>query len=199
MTEGGLGAVPDPSAMFLADRRPGVAGSVVVATIEGRRPVLIEVQSLVAPTNQPHARRSVQGLDAGRVGMVLAVLERRAELPLAAADTYAMAVGGARVVEPAADLGVALAVVSSWSGAAMPDDVVVCGELGLGGELRRVGNLEARLSEAARLGFRRALVAASSPPVDVDLTVIGVGSIHEAVEAVRQGGAAGRPVDTAPR
>jgi DNA repair protein RadA/Sms len=199
MTEGGLGAVPDPSAMFLADRRPGVAGSVVVATIEGRRPVLVEVQSLVAPTNQPHARRSVQGLDAGRVGMVLAVLERRVELPLASADTYAIAVGGARVVEPAADLGVALAVVSSWSGLAMPDDVVVCGELGLGGELRRVGNLEARLSEAARLGFRRAVVAASSPPVDVDLTVIGVGSIHDAVEAVQEGGAAGRPGETGPR
>jgi DNA repair protein RadA/Sms len=199
MTEGGLGAVPDPSAMFLADRRPGVAGSVVVATIEGRRPVLVEVQALVAPTNQPHARRSVQGLDAGRVGMVLAVLERRVELPLAAADTYAIAVGGARVVEPAADLGVALAVVSSWSGLAMPDDVVVCGELGLGGELRRVGNLEARLSEAARLGFRRAVVAASSPPVDVGLTAIGVGSIHEAVEAVQKGGVAGRRGQTTPR
>jgi DNA repair protein RadA/Sms len=199
MTEDGLGAVPDPSAMFLADRRAGVAGSVVVATVEGRRPVLVEVQSLVAPTNQPHARRSVQGLDAGRVGMVLAVLERRVELPLAAADTYAMAVGGARVVEPAADLAVALAVVSSWSGVALPDDLVVCGELGLGGEIRRVGNVEARLSEAARLGFRRALVAASSPPLDAGLEVVGVRSIHEAVGVTSVADFDGRRREVAPR
>jgi DNA repair protein RadA/Sms len=181
MGDDGLGTVPDPSAMFLADRRDGVAGSVVVATIEGRRPVLVEVQALVAPSNQSNARRSVHGLDSGRVGMVLAVLERRAGLPLASADAYSMAVGGARVHEPAADLAVAMAVVSSWSGVAVPNDVVICAEIGLGGEVRRVGNLEARVSEAARHGFRRALVAASSPRIDVELELVRAESVQTAV------------------
>lgn len=172
MGSGGLEPVPDPSSMFLADRRPGVPGSVVVPTVEGRRPVLVEVQALVGPAHTAQPRRSVHGLDSGRVGMVLAVLERRVGVELGGADVYAMAVGGARVVEPGVDLAVAVAVASSAAGVALPPGLVVCAEIGLGGELRRIGNVESRLGEAARMGFRSAIVAGSTPEVDVGLEVL---------------------------
>ncbi|HKY15277.1 MAG TPA: DNA repair protein RadA, partial [Microthrixaceae bacterium] len=181
MAEGGLVPVPDPSELFLADRRPGVAGSVVAAAIEGRRPMLVEIQALVASTRAPQARRSVHGLDSGRVAMVLAVLQQRVGISLAELDTYAMAVGGARVVEPAADLAVALAVASSTLELALPDELVACAEIGLGGELRHVAGVEARLAEAARLGFRRAVVAASCPEVEAPLRLARAGTVRQAL------------------
>ena len=160
MTSEGLVGVADAGHLFLAERRESVSGSVVVATVEGRRPLLVEVQSLVgsSDTTLPMARRSAQGLDSGRLGLLLAVLERHADIRLVRRDVWALAAGGARVTEPAADLALALAVASAFTDKSVPDDVVVCGEVGLGGEVRPVERMAQRLAEAARLGFRRAVV-----------------------------------------
>jgi DNA repair protein RadA/Sms len=166
MASSGLEPVADPSALFLADRRKGVAGSVVVPTLEGHRPLLVEVQALVAPSPLPTPRRSAQGVDGGRLALLLAVLDRRADVKVATSDVYALAVGGARVVEPAADLGLAIAVASSVSGVAVPDDLVVLGEVGLGGEVRQVAQADRRLAEAVRLGFTRAVVPGLTPSRD---------------------------------
>lgn len=166
MDELGLAPVDDPSGLFLADRVTGVSGSAVVPTVDGNRPLLIEVQALVAPSQLTNPRRSAQGIDQGRLSMLLAVLERRVGLPLSGAEVYALAVGGARVVDPGADAGVALAVASSLTGRPLADDLVVIGEVGLGGELRHVGHINRRLAEAGRMGFKRAIVphATGDPP-----------------------------------
>ena len=162
MGDVGLTGVPDPSGLFLADRRPGIAGSVVVPTMEGHRPLLVEIQALVAKSHLPQPRRSAQGVDSGRLSLLLAVLQQRAGIAFHEIDVHASAVGGVKVVEPAADLAVALALVSSLTGQPLADDLVACGEIGLGGELRQVGQTGRRLAEAARLGFRRAVVPASA-------------------------------------
>ncbi len=184
MTDAGLEPVPDPSALFLADRRPGVAGSAVVPTLEGHRPLLVELQALVAPTNLSVARRSAQGVDGGRVAFLLAVLERRASLSLTGSDVFALAVGGVRVVEPGADLALALAVASSQSDTPLPADLVACAEVGLGGELRQVGQTPRRLAEAARLGFGCALVPHSAPDPPPGLRAWRAGTVAEALALV---------------
>jgi DNA repair protein RadA/Sms len=181
--EGGLVAVPDPSSMFLADRQAGVTGSVVCAAVDGRRPLLVEVQALVVPSSLPQPRRSVQGLDSGRVSLLLAVLQQRAGVALCKHDVYAATVGGARLVEPAADLAVCLAIVSAALDQPFAGDVAVCGEVGLGGELRQVGRLDRRLAEASRIGVGAAVVPESSPPVDAELRVHRVGTLAEALLA----------------
>ncbi|MEZ5219622.1 MAG: DNA repair protein RadA [Ilumatobacteraceae bacterium] len=163
MSGDGLIDVPDPSGLFLADRRPGTPGSVVVPALEGQRPLMVEVQALVARSTLPQPRRSAQGVDQGRLSLLLAVLERRAEVPVGSADVFVSAVGGVRLVDPGVDLGVALAVVSSAVDRWLPADLVVCGEIGLGGELRQATQTRRRLAEAARLGFRRAIVPSSAP------------------------------------
>jgi len=164
MTETGLLGIPDAGALFLADRRPGVPGSVVVPMLEGQRPLLVEVQALVTPTAYPgNPRRSAQGLDGGRLALLLAVLDQRAGVSLAGHDVFVSAVGGVRLTEPGADLGVALALVSAHLAKPLRSELVACGEIGLGGELRQVGGTVRRLTEAARLGFRRAIVPASAP------------------------------------
>ncbi len=183
MTEGGLEAVADPSEMFLADRRVGVAGSVIVPTIEGNRPLLVELQALVADSKLTNPRRSVTGVDPSRVGLILAVIERRLDIKVLALDVYAMAVGGARVTEPGADLGLALAVVSSLLDVEVPPGIVACGEVGLGGELRSVGGIERRLSEAARMGFSHALVPHSTPDLDVEIELVRVPTLAMAIGA----------------
>jgi DNA repair protein RadA/Sms len=182
--EVGLEGVPDPSGLFLADRLPGVAGSTVVPTIEGHRPLLVEVQALVAGSSLAEPRRSSTGLDRGRVSMLLAVLIKRLELDLGKADVYALAAGGVRVTEPAADLALALAITSAASGRPVPAELVACGEIGLGGEVRSVNSLERRLSEAARLGFTQAVVPASAPDPPAGITAIRVRSLNEAIAAV---------------
>jgi DNA repair protein RadA/Sms len=184
MTEAGLVGVPDPSGLFLGDRSAGAAGSVVVPAIEGHRPLLVEVQALVTSTNLPMPRRSAQGLDQGRLSLLLAVLERRVGLALQGSDVYASAVGGVRIVEPAADLAVALALASAVSGVALPAGLVACGEVGLGGELRQVGHTARRLAEAARLGFDTAVVPASSPDAPDGLRLHRVRSLAEAIDLV---------------
>jgi DNA repair protein RadA/Sms len=181
MTEAGLEDLADPSALLLGDRRRGVAGSIAVPVLEGRRPLIIEIQGLVGPATSPSPRRVAQGVVAGRLALLLAVLERRCHLAVATSDVFVSTVGGLRVNEPAADLGIALALVSAVTGIAIGEDVVACGEVGLAGELRRVQATERRLAEAARLGFRRAVVPQSSPDGPMELELLRAGTLLEAV------------------
>ncbi len=180
----GLHAVPDPSDMFLGDRRPGVAGSVVVPALEGHRPLLVEVQSLVASSALANPRRSAQGIDSGRLSLLLAVLDRRAEVPVGALDVYAMTVGGVKVIEPGADLAICIALASAFVGRPLPPTMVACGEVGLGGELRRVSRIDHRLSEAARLGFTSAVVPASTHAVDAPITLLRAETLFDALGLV---------------
>ncbi|HWC12761.1 MAG TPA: DNA repair protein RadA [Acidimicrobiales bacterium] len=181
MGEAGLTAVPDVAALFLADRRPGVPGSAVVPALDGRRPLLVEVQALVTAKQLAVPRRSAEGVDAGRLALIAAVLHERCGVRLAERDVYALAAGGVRVVEPAADLGLALAVASAHSGVALPPDMVACGEVGLGGELRRPAQLDRRLAEAGRLGFPRAIVPTSAPDPPTGMAVVRAATLAEAV------------------
>ncbi len=183
MGEAGLIDVLDPSALFLTDRRAGLPGSIVAPVLEGARPLLVEVQALVNASAAPIARRSAQGLESSRLAMLLAVLDARAGVSVADVDVYASVAGGVRVIEAGADLAVAIAVASARVGVAVPDDVVAIGEIGLGGELRQAGQTPRRLAEAARLGFRRAIVPASSAGVE-GIELIRVGSVAEALAAV---------------
>jgi DNA repair protein RadA/Sms len=164
MTDRGLVEVPNPSQLFLADRRDDVSGAAVFAGMEGTRPVLVEIQALVGPPVQGTPRRAVIGWDSGRLAMVLAVLETRCGLVFANHDVYLNVAGGLRIAEPAADLAVAAALISALGGRPVPPDAVVFGEIGLAGEVRAVSQGEARLKEAAKLGFARAFVPARRGP-----------------------------------
>ena len=163
MTDRGLVGVPDASNMLLADRQQGVAGSVVVPTIDGQRPLLVEVQALttkVATGITP--RRSAQGVESSRLAMLLAVLERRAKIPFASLEVYASVVGGVRLNDPGSDLALCLALASAAIDKPVHSDMVALGEVGLGGEIRHVTHLERRVIEAERMGFRRVLIPSSS-------------------------------------
>lgn len=184
MAEAGLADVPDAGALFLADRRPGVPGSAVVPTLDGHRPLLIELQGLVSESAANFPRRSAQGLDAGRLAMLIAVLHRRADINLSQLDVYALAAGGVRIDEPAADVATALALASSHLDTPLPADVVACGELGLGGELRSVGQMERRLTEAARLGFSRALVPESWTSAPAGIALLRAATLADALALV---------------
>lgn len=162
MREDGLRAVPDPGPMLLGDRMAGVPGSVVVPVLQGRRPLLVEVQALLGPGAEGTRPRTL-GIDAARVTLLLAVLSRRTDVVVGPAEVFVAAVGGISVVEPAVDLGVALAVASAAEEMVVPPEFVVFGELGLAGEVRMVPGAERRLAEAWRAGFTRALVPASTP------------------------------------
>ena len=166
MTGAGLAEVPNPSTLFLNPERGPVSGAAVFAGIEGTRPVLVEIQALVAPGPPGSPRRTVVGWDSGRLAMVLAVLEARAGLSLGASDVYLNVTGGLRISEPAADLAVAAAIVSSYSDTPMREGTVVFGEIGLSGEVRPVAQSAARLKEAAKLGFSQAIAPRSSSPRD---------------------------------
>ena len=181
MTESGLAGVPDPSGLFLADRRAGIAGSVVVPIVEGQRPLLVEVQALVSPSALALPRRSAQGLDNSRLALLTAVLDKRAGLGMSTLDVYVSAIGGVRLAEPGSDLGVCLALASSLTGEVVPADLVACGEVGLAGELRQVAQTPRRLAEAARLGFKRVIVPASAPNGVDGVEVIRARSLLEAL------------------
>lgn len=183
MAESGLVGVPDAGALFLADRCPGVPGSVVVPTLDGQRPLLVEVQGLVVDSELAMPRRSAQGIDPGRLALLVAVLQQRAGLSLARADVFALAVGGVKVVEPAADLAVALALASAQRGVAIAADTVAVGEIGLGGELRQVGQLSRRLAEAARMGFTKAIVPGSAPDPPSGITQARAATLADAIRA----------------
>lgn len=165
MTVGGLRGVPDASALLLADRRVGASGSAVAPVLDGARPMLVEVQALVAPTPAPVPRRTALALDGGRLALLLAVLHRRAGISMVDADVYASVAGGIRVAEPGADLAVAMALVSAWADWALPPNTVMLGEVGLGGEIRQVSQAPRRLAEAVRAGFTDAVVPLSTPEV----------------------------------
>ncbi|HET9477583.1 MAG TPA: magnesium chelatase domain-containing protein, partial [Dehalococcoidia bacterium] len=158
MTAEGMRGVDNASELFISERAGEGIGSVVLPTVEGSRPLLVEVQALTSPTVTPAPRRTANGLDINRLLLVSAVLSRRLGESLAQQDIIASVVGGLRVAEPAADLAVALAIVSSQRDRPVPGDLVALGEVGLSGELRSVGQLDRRLGEAARLGFRRCVV-----------------------------------------
>ncbi len=163
MTGSGLGEVANPSALFLSERPEGASGSVVVPIMEGQRPLLMEIQALVSASPLPVPRRQAVGLDSNRVGLLAAVLEKKVALKLFDRDIFINVAGGARITEPAADLAVVAALASSWIDRPAPAATVFIGEVGLAGEVRGVPNLEARLREAAQLGFKRAIV----PPGEV--------------------------------
>ncbi|MEL6170083.1 MAG: DNA repair protein RadA [Pseudomonadota bacterium] len=158
MTGRGLAEVPNPSALFLSERAEPAPGAVVFAGIEGTRPVLCEIQALVAPAPAGQARRSVVGWDGGRLAMILAVLEARCGIPFAGLDVYLNVAGGLRITEPAADLAVAAALLSAREDTALPQDTVVFGEISLSGALRPVAQTEQRLKEAEKLGFSGAIM-----------------------------------------
>ncbi len=154
----GIVAVTDPTGLFVARHHVAVAGTCVAVTLEGRRPILAEVQALVTPSASERPRRTTSGVDGARVAMTVAVLAQRARIRLHNHDVFLSTVGGARITEPAGDLAAAIAIASAWKDRAVPTDVVAIGELGLAGELRRVRDLPQRLAEAGRLGFRAAIV-----------------------------------------
>jgi DNA repair protein RadA/Sms len=158
MTDKGLMEVANPSALFLADRRGDTSGAAVFAGLEGTRPVLVEIQALVAPTSYGTPRRAVIGWDSGRLAMVLAVLEARCGVAFGTNDVYLNVAGGLRITEPAADLAVAAALLSSLTGEPVPAECVVFGEIGLSGEVRRVSQPALRLKEAVKLGFTQSIM-----------------------------------------
>ena len=187
MAETGLLEVADPARAFLADHGGSAPGSVVAPTLEGSRPLLVEVQALVSPTGYGTPSRKASGLDPNRLSLLIAVLGRRAGIALGSHDVYANLAGGLSVAEPALDLPLALALASSSRDRPIPPGTVAIGEVGLLGELRAVVGLERRLREAARLGFRRAIVprpsagAVRSPAID-GLEVVPVGTLRDAIE-----------------
>ena len=181
--EGGLESLPDPSGLFLTRRPEPVSGSCVTVTVEGKRPLLAEVQALVAPSSLASPRRATSGLDSSRLAMVLAVLERRGGLRLGSQDVYAATVGGVRLREPASDLAVALAVASSTTDQPLPARMIAIGEVGLAGDLRRVTGVQHRLSEAVRLGFTEALVPPDSGSAPDGIRVKEVPHLGEALHA----------------
>jgi DNA repair protein RadA/Sms len=180
MTSDGLAEVPDPSALFLADRLAEAPGSVVAPILEGARPLVVEVQALVTPTSAPMPRRAAQGLDNGRLAMVLAVLEQRTGISTAQCDVYASVAGGVRVAEAGGDLALACAISSARLGEAVPSDIVIMGEIGLAGEIRSVPQAARRLAEVGRLGFARAVVPTGTPAVD-GITLVPVATLAEAI------------------
>ncbi|MER7073351.1 DNA repair protein RadA [Terrabacter sp. NPDC000476] len=187
LSDGGIVGLADPSGLFLSTRDHAVAGTCVTVTLEGRRPLVAEVQALVAPSTLPSPRRTSSGLDSARLAMIIAVLDKRAGAPVGSRDIFAATVGGVRITEPAADLAIVCAVASSVVDRALPTDVVAFGEVGLAGEVRRVAGLDRRLAEAARLGFRHALVPAGSlgdtttPP---GIRAVEVADVPRAIEAM---------------
>jgi DNA repair protein RadA/Sms len=161
--EYGLTELPDPSGLFLSRLSDPVPGTCVTVTLEGRRPLLAEVQTLVCEATADPARRVTSGLDSSRVGMVVAVLQRRAGVTIGKRDIYAATVGGVRLTEPSVDLAIALALASATSDLSLPGGLIAIGEVGLAGEIRRVTGVQRRLTEAGRMGFRRAIVPPGSP------------------------------------
>jgi DNA repair protein RadA/Sms len=186
MTEQGMSEVTNPSEAFLAERQANAPGSAIAVTLEGTRPLLVEVQALASPTTFSNPRRTANGIDYNRLLLLTAVLTRRVHISLADKDVFANVIGGLQIGEPAADLGVALAIASSVKDKPLHADMAFIGEVGLSGELRAVGQLEPRLKEAAKLGFRRCLVPRSSQRTKItppdNLEIIHCRTLSEALD-----------------
>jgi DNA repair protein RadA/Sms len=187
MTGGGLLPVPNPSALFLAERLEGSPGSAVVATLEGSRPMLVEVQALVSPTSFGTPRRMALGIDANRTNLLLAVLEKRVGLELMGDDVFVSVAGGLEIEEPAADLGVAAAVTSSFRNRPVPPGTVLFGEVGLAGEVRSASQAALRVREAAQMGFSRCILPARNIPREASgVELIGVETLEEALDRLME-------------
>jgi DNA repair protein RadA/Sms len=188
MHESGLEEVKSPSEIFLSERPANASGSVVVPSLEGTRPILVEIQALVSPCNFGVPRRTTIGLDYNRVSLLAAVLEKRAGLRISGQDIFMNVAGGVRIEEPAIDLGISAALASSLLNKSIESDVVVFGEVGLAGEIRGVSQVELRLKEAEKLGFRKCVL----PRINLErlkhsdnaISLIGVGSIEKAIEVL---------------
>lgn len=188
MTELGMREVANPSQVFLAERNAGAPGSAVAVTMEGTRPLLVEVQALTTNTANPQPRRTANGFDANRLLMLIAVLSKRVGLPLFSQDVYVNIVGGLRISEPSADLAVVAAIASSFRSRRVLPDLTLLGEVGLSGELRSPSQPERRLAEAAKLGFTRAIMPLTPHPLRVDgLRILQVRSVTEAIDAALNG------------
>ena len=184
MTEQGLVAVPNPSAVFLAARAAGISGSAVTALMEGTRPVLVEVQALAAKSGYGTPQRVATGLDPKRLAVLLAVLERRAATSFTDLDVFVQVTAGVRLTEPGADLAVAAALLSSLTNRPAPADVIFLGEIGLGGEIRPGGAIERRIAEAARLGFRRVFGSSRGPSQVAGVSIVGLDHVEQLVRAL---------------
>ncbi|OHC73516.1 MAG: DNA repair protein RadA [Rhodospirillales bacterium RIFCSPLOWO2_12_FULL_58_28] len=198
MTDAGLAEVANPSALFLAEHTGDVSGSSVFAGMEGSRPMLVEIQSLLAPGSYSSPRRSVVGWDSGRLAMTMAVLETRCGLSLGASDVYLNVAGGLRINEPAADLAVAASLISAESGVPLPPETVIFGEIGLSGEVRSVAHTDQRLKEAAKLGFTSAIVPKSKRSKGVKSHAIGDFEVREVSRLVDLIGIVGASARSAP-
>ena len=189
MTDKGLDEVPNPSEMLLSGRPKNISGNCALCTMEGTRPILAEVQALVTPTVFPAPRRNGNGVDYNRVCLILAVLEKRLGLKFYQNDVYLNVVGGLNIDEPAADLAIATALISSLTDKIIPDDLIIIGELGLAGECRAVSNPELRVREAARLGFTKAIIPFKNTekrPIKVDgMKIIPVRGIYEVINHLK--------------
>lgn len=188
MVATGLDEVTNPSALFLGSREEVSPGTATIVACEGTRPLLVELQALVSPTSYPSPRRSVTGLEFNRLTQILAVLEKRVGLPLSKFDAYVASVGGLNVGEPAADLGMAIAVVASFRDRLVGSDLVLIGEVGLGGQIRPVSQVDLRLKEAAKLGFTRAIVPKGQVPTNSGMDVVGVSRLVDAIGLALGGG-----------
>ncbi|MDP2166904.1 MAG: DNA repair protein RadA [Thermodesulfovibrionales bacterium] len=187
MTDSGLSEIENPSELFLSERPANAAGSLVVSSIEGTRPLLVEIQALVTPTSFGMPRRAAIGMDFQRVSLLIAVLEKIAGLHLGGMDIFTNVVGGLKIAEPAMDLGAALAIASSLRELPVPPDLFVFGEVGLSGEIRAVSQAELRLKEAAKIGFRKAVISKTNSQRLKDtfgLDITGAGNLREALEAI---------------
>ena len=184
MAEKGLVEVDNPSELFLGNRDEFSPGTSTIVACEGTRPIVVELQALVSPTSYPSPRRSTTGVDYSRLQQILAVLEKRVGIPLSKLDAYVASAGGLGVGEPAADLGVAIAIVASFRDRTVDPRTVLIGEVGLGGQVRLVSQMELRLKEAAKLGFKRAIVPkGQSLPDDIGLEVIYISKVIDAIIA----------------
>ncbi len=177
--------VANPSAVFLSERPAGAAGSVVTASMEGTRPILVEIQALASATNFGTPRRTILGLDANRVALLAAVMEKKLGMHLMGYDIFMNVAGGVKVVEPAVDLAIVAAVASSFLDKAIPEETMVLGEVGLTGEVRAIGQVDTRISESRKMGFTRCLAPASNLnrlPEIKGIEITGVRSVSEAIE-----------------
>jgi DNA repair protein RadA/Sms len=190
MHDGGLREVENPSRVFLSERSASTSGSAVVAAMEGTRPLLLEVQALVAPTSYGVPQRSATGFDARRLQMLLAVLEKRVGLHVGQFDVFVNVAGGIRIDEPAADLGMAVAIVSSLKDVPVDPRSAVIGEVGLGGEIRSIYQIERRITEAAKLGFTRAVIPRNnlrSKVLPDTVEILQVDTVDQALDALLGG------------
>jgi DNA repair protein RadA/Sms len=187
MKDNGLEEVTNPSAVFLSERPAGAAGSAVTASMEGTRPIMVELQSLASATNFGTPRRTILGLDANRVALLTAVMEKKLGMQLMGYDIFMNVAGGVKVVEPAVDMAIVAAVASSFLDMPIADGTVVLGEIGLTGEVRAISHVETRISESRKMGFTRCLIPSSNlkrvPDID-GIEVTGVNTVAEAAEAL---------------